>query len=442
MTDPFEALGFPSLPHKVEWGLDRIRALLSEVGDPHLAVPSLHVGGTNGKGSVAASWAAVLAAAGRRVGLYTSPHLCDFRERIRIDGRPVAPEVLAAAADLLRGPVERHRPSFFEAATALGFVAFARSGVDVSVIEVGLGGRLDATNVVAPLVTAVTNVAMDHADYLGDTLDAIAREKAGIVKPGVPFHTAEEDPSLRAIFREVAASAGAPFHAIRGDDDLRDVSVGPGGTGFTVRTRAWGLLELTTPLVGEHQAVNAALAVRALGELPGELRPARDTVVRGLASVDWPGRVQIEEIDGVRWVFDVAHNTAGVHVLARTLGRLDLPRPLVVVTGILGDKDWRAMLPPLFSLADRAVLTQPPSAPEGRRWHPREVADLLGPPPPPLEVVEDFAEALEKARSGAAGGTVVVTGSCHTVGDALRALALEPCGPGAGHGPRRPSPGT
>lgn len=426
-ADPFVSTAFPPLPHGVHWGLERPRALLDSLGNPHLRYPALHVGGTNGKGSVASLWASVLRTSGLRVGLYTSPHLCSFRERIQIDGRPIRDEEVEEGTRKLADLVERHRPSFFEASTALAFEYFAEKHVDVAVVEVGLGGRLDATNVVHPLVTAVTNIAMDHAEYLGDTLDAIAREKAGIVKTGVPLVTAEQNPELRDILAGVCVDRSAPFHWIDVERDLEDVEVAPDHTAATVSTEAWGRIRVRVPLLGRHQAVNAALAVVSLGLLPDELRPSREAVVSGAAGVRWPGRVQVAREGGRTWVFDVAHNTAGVHALAEAIPRLELGRPLVVLVGILGDKDWRAMLPSLFDLADHVILTQPPSATEERRWDPFEAARVVG-GDRELEIVTNFKAAMERAAERTAGGSVVVTGSCHTVGDAMIVLGIEPFG--------------
>ncbi len=416
---------FPQLGHGVQWGLDRTRSLLEALGEPQLGYPTIHIGGTNGKGSVAAMCATVLREAGMRTGLYTSPHLCDFGERVQVDGRPVAHGILARTARELRPAVDRVGPTFFEAATALAFGVFADREVDVAVVEVGLGGRLDATNVIVPEVACVTNVSLDHADYLGSTAEAIAREKAGIVKPGVPLHTSETGRRVRRLLRDRAKRVGAPFHALDPAREVRGLELSDGRTSFRMSSRIWGELELSVPLAGAHQAVNAALAVRALESLPTALRPAREAVVRGLAEVAWPGRVQVVRGPDATWVFDVAHNAAGMEALVGTLRSLAPSRPVAALVGILGDKDWGGMLPGLFSLADAAVLTQPPSAPGARRWSPQRVADALA-SRVSLDVETDFARALRKVSERAHGGTAVVTGSCHTVGSALDELGIEP----------------
>ncbi len=341
-----------------------------------------------------------------------------------MDGRPLGEETLLRYAEEVRDVVVRFGLTFFEAVTVLALHAFAREGVEVALLEVGLGGRLDATNVVRPEVAAVTNVAMDHADYLGSTLLEIAGEKAGIIKPGVPFVTAEIDPDLLAVLRGTAGERGAPFTRLPGDS-VRDVVVTTDHTAFSLSTSAWGDLNIRTPLLGRHQATNAALAVAILGELPERLRPDAEAVLAGIRSVAYHGRDEITVLAGCTWLFDVAHNTAGIRSLVDTIDRLELPRPLIVLVGVLGDKDWRAMLPSLFSRADAALLTQPPSAPEERRWDPREAADTVE-SITLVRVVEDFVQAIERARERAGQGTVVVTGSVHTVGSAMQLLGLDP----------------
>lgn len=416
---------FPRLSGGIRWGPERTERLLGEVGDPHRRYHVLHIGGTNGKGSVAATLASVLVRSGVRVGLYTSPHLCSFRERIQIDGAAIADQALLSAAERLWPAILREDASFFEATTAIGFLAFADAGIDTAVVEVGLGGRLDATNVVWPDVVVITNVALDHTEHLGDTLEAIAAEKAGIAKPGVPLLTAEARPEIRAIFRRRARELAAPFEVLEADE-LAEVDVALDGTRFRCRSRLWGELALDTPLIGAHQATNTALALRALERLPPERRPTRDQIVAGVRNVRWPGRLQVERTRGRTWLLDAAHNPAGGAALVETLDRLPLPRPLVLLMGVLADKDWRSMLPPLRQHADHALLTLPPSGPEARRWEPEAAARELG---PEYEAVPDFDVALERARALAGrAGTVLVTGSLYTVGDALAALGRAPFG--------------
>lgn len=417
---------FPRTSGGIRWGLERTEALLAGAGDPHRRFRALHVGGTNGKGSVSALAESALRAAHPSVasGLYTSPHLVSFAERIRIRGRPVGAALLEEAEVELRGAVESSGATFFEAATALAFLCFARAGVEVAVVEVGLGGRLDATNVLSPLATAVTNVGIDHTEYLGSTLEEIAAEKAGIFKPGVPALVGEREAGPLSVLRARAGEVGAPLVVLDDVARVEAVRLAPDGTRFRLCSERWGTRELRVPLLGAHQARNAALAAELLGLLPDDLRPPFEAVERGFAAVRWPGRMQVERIRGTTWLFDVAHNAAGVAALAEALDALDLPRPLVLVAAILADKAWDAMLPPLLGRADAAILTVAPSSPPDRRWDAEAVAGRLD-ASIPLRVVAAFDSALMRAETLAPHGTVLVTGSVHTVGDALAALEIE-----------------
>jgi dihydrofolate synthase/folylpolyglutamate synthase len=408
----------------IRWGLERTEELLAGVGDPHRRFRSLHVGGTNGKGSVSALCEAALRAAHprRTVGMYTSPHLVSFDERIRVEGRPIDRELLLACEARLRPAIERTGATFFEATTAIAFLCFAEAGVDVAVVEVGLGGRLDSTNVLLPDACAVTNVARDHTEYLGETLEEIAFEKAGIFKPRVPAVTGGTEPGPLGVLRDRAVDVGAPL-TVLAPDAARDIRVGLDGTRFRLDSPRWGTREVRTSLVGTHQARNAAVAAELLAMLPDDLRPAWESIEAGFAGVRWPGRAQVERLRGTTWVFDVAHNPAGVTSLAQTLDALELPRPVVLVTAILRDKDWAEMLPPLLARADAAVLTVAPSSPENRRWDPGEAAARLD-ARIPIRVIPDFAAALQRAETLAPHGTVLVTGSVHTVGDALHELGI------------------
>jgi dihydrofolate synthase/folylpolyglutamate synthase len=411
----------------IRLGLERTEALLAGAGDPHRRFHALHVGGTNGKGSVSALCESVLRVAHpeRTVGMYTSPHLVSFAERIRVAGRSIGVARLAEAEARLRPEVERLDATFFEATTALAFLCFAEAGVDLAVVEVGLGGRLDSTNVVDPLATAVTNVALDHTEYLGESLEEIAWEKGGIFKPGIPAVIGETAPGPRAVLRKRAADVGAPLVEVDADRRVSDVRVDLDGTRFRLDSERWGAREVRIPLIGAHQARNAALAAELLAVLPEEVRPSWAAVEAGFAAARWPGRMQVVRERGGTWIFDVAHNPAGVTALAQALDAADPPRPLVLVAAILNDKAWDAMLPPLLARADAAILTVADSAPEARRWDPEAVARSLD-AAIPVRVIPSLPDALMRAETLAPYGTVLVTGSVHTVGDALAARGIEP----------------
>ncbi len=421
-ADALAARLFPTLPTRVEWGLSRVEALLGQAGHPLRSTPVLHVGGTNGKGSVARIWACVLEEAGFRVGLYTSPHLISFRERVLVDGHPLPDAVLEECASELRPRILREGATLFEASTAVAFLALERAGVDVAVVEVGMGGRLDATNLVSPVLTAITNVALEHRAMLGDTLEAIAREKAGILKPGVPAFTASLDGRVLDTLRAEAATLGVPLFRVA--DPPGEVSLE--GVRLSLQTRRWGRLELTSPMVGRHQLTNIALAVRSLEALPPRLRVPGRAVVEGVARARVPGRFQVEREGHGLWVLDVAHNPAAMTALASTLDRVGLPGPRIALVGMLNDKDHAAALPLLADAADRVILTEPPSAAEDRRWRATPALEAL-PSGIEAEAIPSFDEALARVRDEVrAGASGVVTGSFAIVGDALRTLDRIP----------------
>jgi dihydrofolate synthase/folylpolyglutamate synthase len=330
--------------------------------------------------------------------------------------------------------IQAEQPSFFEATTAIGFLALAEARVDVAVIEVGLGGRLDSTNVIEPLVSVLTNVSLDHVQLLGPTIEDVAREKAGILKPGVPSVFGGAADAAGDIIRETAGRVGSPLHVVRGSDvALHDVSLR--GTTFSYATAdgpGGGTREtydrIRTPLIGAHQAMNTTLAIEAVRRLPDALRPTAAQVEAGLAAVRWPGRLQVETIGGRPWVFDVAHNPAGVQALLGALRALDLPAPVTVLVGVLGDKDWAAMLAPLHAWADRLILSTPPTAPAERLWDVHRAADGLPDEGARVDIIPDFEAALRELAAGS-DGTVLVTGSFHTVGDALAMLGRCACEP-------------
>jgi dihydrofolate synthase/folylpolyglutamate synthase len=395
----------------IKFGLGTTRALLAAVGNPHEVMPCVHIGGTNGKGSVSTLIAEALAAAGWRVGLYTSPHLISFRERIRVGGIPVSEAAVAMWTARLLPLIEERQATFFEATTAIAFADFAARGAEIAVVEVGLGGRLDSTNVIRPLASVVTRIEMDHMKYLGDTLEEIAREKAGIAKPGAPFIIGESRPELVAILRHAAACA------MRGHDReaVPDIRIVPPGAEWTGALR----------LAGAHQRRNAAVAECVLLSLPEPYRPPPDAIREGFAGAQIAGRLDRRG----QWLFDVAHNPDGVRALVRALRELNPPRPLHALVSILGDKEWAEMLVLLDEVVDRGILTRAPTA-AGRGWNLEWLGRWLRDPGrPPAEaawsLVPDFSQALADVQEGA--GTVLVTGSFHTVGDVMQTLGLDVC---------------
>jgi dihydrofolate synthase/folylpolyglutamate synthase len=393
----------------IKFGLATTRALLKSLGNPHQVMASIHIGGTNGKGSVSTLVAAALREAGWRVGLYTSPHLISFRERIQVDGVPISEDAVAMWTGRLLSAVLERKATFFEATTALAFADFAARGAEVAVVEVGLGGRLDSTNVIRPLVSGVTKIERDHMKYLGDTLEQIACEKAGIAKPGVPFVIGERDPKLVEVLRREAGRAGGQADR-RGRADIRVLPP----------DYEWcGPLSLSGP----HQRRNAAVAQGILCALPSPYRPTPDQIERAFGAARVAGRLDRRG----RWLFDVAHNPDGMRSLVSALAVMRPARPLHALVSILGDKEWPEMLVQLDQAIDRGFLTIAPTA-AARGWDIEWLGRWLRDPsrPPAHAVwtlVPDFQEAILRVQEDA--GTMLVTGSFHTVGDVMQALSMD-----------------
>jgi dihydrofolate synthase/folylpolyglutamate synthase len=375
---------------------------LEALGHPERRYPVLHVGGTNGKGSTCAMAAAALAAAGHTVGLYTSPHLVRFNERIQVGGAAIDDGILAETVERIRRACPWHeaggegdRLTYFEFATLAGLVHFAGAGVDVAVVEVGLGGRFDATTAIAPRVTAVARIGLDHTQLLGDTVEQIAFEKAGIFKPGVPavIH-AHQPPGALEVLRAEAARRGAPL---------------------VVAAAGW---EGSLALRGPHQRGNAALAAAALRQLArAGVSIPEDAIERGISGARWPGR--LEEVRGV--LLDGAHNPDGAAPLAAAHAPLHPGRPVELVFGVLADKDHAGMLRALVPAARRLHLVAPatPRARAAPEIHARALA--LGADADLHATLEDALSCAQ--RAAADGALVCVAGSLYLVGEA-RALLL------------------
>jgi dihydrofolate synthase/folylpolyglutamate synthase len=403
-----------------KFGLERTHALLAEMGDPHLAVPTVHIAGTNGKGSSVATAEAIVRAKGLRVARYTSPHLVDFRERIVVAGTPIAEEEVVAFVHQWVDVVERLEASFFEATTAMAFAHFAASRADVALIETGLGGRLDSTNVVQPLAAGVTSIGLDHTEYLGPTLASIAREKAGIFKPGVPAVIGEPSPEVAGWLAAAARDAGASaIRVVFEETRIEDVEVDGAGTAFTLHALGTSA-RLRTPLAGRHQATNFAFTLLLLDAAGVPLATSLDDAARAATSIRLPGRFQ----RAGRWIFDVAHNADGARTLAATLGAIQDHVKVSVLLCVLADKDWREMMVALTPIASRFILTDSPSAPASRRWSLDEAATFASSLGVETVVEPDFDAALARATS--MRGTTLVTGSFHTVGDAMARLQVSP----------------
>ncbi len=414
--------------HKVKkatsiFGLDRMTKILEHCGDPHEKLRTVHIAGTKGKGSTAAMLASILRSTGRSVGLYTSPHLLDIRERIQVDGEWIPEDAVTALLSRLHPYLEgatrdgdTYAPTFFEIFTTLAFLHFLERDVDVAIIEVGLGGRLDATNVVRPEACAITPVSFDHTDKLGTELSQIAGEKAGIIKKGVRVVSGVQQPEAMAAIRARAAELGAPVRVVGEDMAVTD---GPGDA-FSVRTWRRELGDLHLPLLGRHQRDNAATAV-GLAELLCEGGfDISDACIRdGLASLQWPGRIQLVARDP-DVVIDGAHNVASITALLDTLAALP-PKKTTFVVGIAADKNVDAVLRLLAPRGDAFVVVRTSNPRAADTATLKESLEASG--AKNITVAPTPVAALDLARSQTPpSGRICVTGSMYLAGDTLAQL--------------------
>jgi dihydrofolate synthase/folylpolyglutamate synthase len=414
----------------IKLGLDAMRRLLAGLGDPQRRWPCVHVAGTNGKGSVTAMVDTALRAAGWRSGRYTSPHLARFEERIAVAGIEVSSATLDAVLGrvfarvdaLVADGVLAATPTFFEVSTAAAFVVFADAAVDVAVVEVGLGGRFDATNVVAPAVTAITSIDFDHERHLGTTLAAIAGEKAGIAKPGVPMVVGPLPDEARLVVERTAAECAAPLVSVP-ETVVMSRTHDAGHAVLTLTTPVRGYPPVRLGLAGAHQAANAAVAVRTLETLADvtPIHAGADAILDGLRDVRWPARLEWlrRRRDGARLLVDAAHNPAGARALASYLEEAAIPA-VTLVTSVMHDKDVAGVLTPLVAHAAHVVATRAASP---RATAAGELADAvarLRPVGLAVTAVDDPWTAVHHALDGP--HPVVVAGSIYLVGPLREAL--------------------
>lgn len=414
--------------HGIKLGLDTMQALTEGLGHPERRYRVLHIGGTNGKGSTAAITAAILQAAGFRVGLYTSPHLVEFRERIRVNGEMISEDAVARLTAQIRGSLSRDlEATFFEVTTAMAFLHFAEVQVDVAVFEVGLGGRFDATNVVHPVACAITTIALDHQEYLGRTEQAIAFEKSGIMKPAVPVVVGRIGSPALDVIRTVAAQRAAPLWQLGQDF----VAEGEGPERFAYRGKRRRIEGLSCALAGQHQLDNAACAL-ALLEAAGQgggLAVDEPAIRRGLETVRWEGRLEPVEHNPLV-ILDGAHNPAAGAALARYLEEYVREHPAarcILILGMMRDKDHRSFVNFLRAFVSEVILTQ---ASVARSATVQELRAVLADWEQPVYDAASPAAALALARTHARAQDVIcVTGSLMLLGDlkaALRGCGLSP----------------
>jgi dihydrofolate synthase/folylpolyglutamate synthase len=431
MASELQLAGYPAIQEYlfglkaagVKFGVDRMRLLSEAIGHPERAVPGIHVAGTNGKGSVSAMLEAILRASGNRTGLYTSPHLVRLGERVQVDRKLLSEAEITAfvgelqpAADMIagRGGLD-DRPSFFEFMTAMAFLQFARKHCDISVIEVGLGGRLDATNIVEPEVSVVTSIGMDHCDMLGNTLESIASEKAGIVKPGRPVVIGRMPPEAEATVRAIAASKGSRVVSVR-EEFGEDVARYP-----------------RTNLECDYQRWNAATATLAAKLLPTRFGASDKLIESGLLSVDWPGRWQRVNLGGRLAILDASHNPEGAAVLDANLGtlRMETGRQPIAIVGALGEMRARPLLEVLCRHSNEIHL----AVPHQSRASTYEELETLIPGTFHGKTIRSTVEGLFPAPGtctvGGKDDVIVLTGSIYLLGEVLSRLEPQR-GPGEG----------
>jgi dihydrofolate synthase / folylpolyglutamate synthase len=426
--------------------LDHMRVLLRALDHPERRFPTVLIAGTNGKGSTAATLASILRASGLNTGLYTSPHLVRINERIRVNGEKISDDDFAA----LQGKVDRvaerlvergelpWHPSFFEMMTAIAFEHFAQGKVDLAVLEVGMGGRLDATNVVDPRVSVLTDIALDHQKFLGNTVREIAREKAGIIRPGGAVVTLPQQPEANDVIGNTILELDA--RAVNAVPYVPPVS--PGSTQYLVPSTQLGKTSFVyryplavlgeeilveTPLVGRHQLRNVALAIAAAVELNqrGFGGITAKSIARGIRETRWPGRFQViaARAGWPEMVLDVAHNPAGAWALRSALSERYEDRPLIFVFGAMRDKAISEMTEILFPLAERVIATRPENP---RAASPEEIQRAAERTGAEVEAVEDVKLAVERARALAgAGAVIVITGSIYLVGEVMSVTGAE-----------------
>ena len=439
MAAPAKTLSYPEAVERLlklglegrslKWDLESVRRMLERLGRPDRGTASVHIAGTNGKGSVGAMTARVLREAGIRAGLYTSPHLRRINERVAVEGQPIDDEEFAAAYVKIEAVFEAlieegalpHNPSYFETLTAMALEHFARSGVEVAVLEVGLGGRLDATSAVTPAVGVITSIDFDHERWLGHSIEAIAAEKAGILKPGVPVVNAAEHPQALRVIARRAGETGSPLI------DPAGISLtveGATDLGRSVVRAEWvdgSEIRCTLGLRGSHQVRNARTAIAACGELSRQGWPIpADAVARGLEKTEWPGRLQLLEPGGAPVLLDGAHNPAAARRLAEFLDEHLGERTVHLIYGTLREKAVEEIAEALFPRAATVVLTQPLSP---RAASVKTLAVLTEGMNPDIDLIPDPEQALRRVQARARSQDIILAaGSLYLMGDCLRAL--------------------
>ncbi len=412
---------YARLGGQMKLGLGRTRDFMAWLKHPEKSFPAIHVAGTNGKGSVVALSEAILRHSGFKTGRFTSPHLIHFNERIRIEGKPVTEELIETLITAWRPWLDSHEISFFEITTGLAFYLFRQFDVNAAVVETGLGGRLDATNVLNPRVIVITSINKDHTRILGETLPLIAAEKAGIFKEGIPVITGPQAPEVLAVLREKAEAMHAPFFQISPGDYFSDYRLHPSGMSLCIKQSGeW----VKTTLTGAHQIENFALAIKACEVFTESTLPQK-AVLKGLTDVHWKGRFELLHKNPLIY-YDVAHNPSGVERIKEVITTLYPEKRLILVIGMLGDKETTEIVDILLPLASRSFVTPVHSH---RSISPEDL-NALAATRPSLNVASSVQDAIQMARAAASDNDLILIYGSHymasEVYDSVKASALHP----------------
>jgi dihydrofolate synthase/folylpolyglutamate synthase len=425
----------------IKFGLANITQLLSNLSNPHLSFLSVHVAGTNGKGSTSAIIASILHTAGLKVGLFTSPHLINFTERIKVNGEEISEEEVIHLTDEIKEiatKLEDFYPTFFEVVTAMAMLYFKRKNIDIAVIEVGMGGRLDATNIILPEVSVITNISFDHQEFLGRTLKEIAHEKAGIIKNGIPVVVSSQDPEAMDVIKHKAEEKDAELYIFGRDFFTTLKKEDLAGIIFDYRDNDSDLKDLFLPLIGSYQVQNASVAIKTVKILAqkiekklndASLSDNRDEFIRrGLKNLKWHGRLELIESQPPILI-DGAHNPAAAEAISNSIKKVfkDKFKKIIIVLGVMSDKDIKGIMEPLLTVASEIILTAPAYSRAASPGKLAEIAESMG--FFNIKIVPTVKEALEKAKEAALSDNdsplIVITGSFYTIGEAKEVIGSK-----------------
>jgi dihydrofolate synthase/folylpolyglutamate synthase len=398
----------------IKLDLSNTISLMKHLGNPHLKFPSIHIAGSNGKGSVAAMMESILSASGYKTGLYTSPHLVDFRERIRIGKELIDKDFLLDFVNDLKEEIDKNAYTFFEVTTALSFSYFASRNIDIAVLETGMGGRLDSTNIVNPLISIITSISLEHTEHLGTTLSQIAFEKAGIIKNGVPTITAVREPEALQVIKDVSRERKSPLTLVSENPTVTIHKLSINQSTFDYSSYK----NLQLNLAGKHQVANACLAISAIEKLKGMGWKIKTKAVKnGIRDVNWRGRLEIFRKNPLT-LLDVAHNPAGTKTLVDALEEFFPEKKIIFIFGVMADKDYPSMIKEICRKAKFILLTKPDYK---RSADPESLEKMLIDINMPYEILPQVKQAYIFALKNTNEEDVIcITGSHFTVGEFLR----------------------